>query len=236
MPAAPETWKLANPSWGVTLPDPEAYLRDQLVRKTEATFRRYFLNQWTTADELWLPDGAWDSCDDGSLELDSDYPLFAGVDLAIKRDSTAVVCLQPQGGRGVVRSRIWETPYPAGDERREGWRMNLSEITNHLEDLYRRFPEPAADVDGRPHPGPVFGYDPAYAPFLAQSLEGVGLNMVEVPQSDARMCPAAETLYEAIMSGHEFIELSAGTDVLIFETMGLTRLNRSQRVLHNLIA
>lgn len=198
----PKTWEEANPSWGATLPDPVAYLRDQLTKKTESEFKRYFLNLWVLSEDLWLKDGQWAQCARGDTALDPSRPLFVGIDGALKRDSFAVVAVQPQDeGRVVVRAWVWENPYPPGHELRAKWRLNLEEPLNKLRELFRDFPEPAVyDEKEGMLPGPAFGYDPRFLEYAAQRLSDEGLNMVEYPQTDPRMCPASELLYELVVT------------------------------------
>lgn len=205
----PAVWEAANPSYGVLTH--EAFYRDQLTKKTEAVFRRYFLNSWTQTEEIWLPPGAWDACKAPDLELDPALPLHVGIDVALRHDSTAVVAAQlvgeepepeqPDLRRTVVRARVWENPYPETDSRHAAWQLNLAEVEEHLRDLRRRFPVAAAEVDDRYMPGPEFSYDPAYFLRSAQALDGDGLCMVEFPQADARMVPASQQAYQLICEG-----------------------------------
>lgn len=209
----PAVWMDANPSWGLTLPDPEAYLRDQVTKKTEAEFKRYFLNVWVEAEDLWLPAGAWEACrvleaessglatdEEGNLALDPSLPLFVGSDGALKRDSFATVAVQWQKDsegreRLVTKAWIWENPFPVGHHARSSWKLNLGEPVGHWRELRDQFPEPALEGE----PGPAFGYDPRFLEYAAQTAAEEGLNMVEFPQTDARMCPASELLYTVIM-------------------------------------
>jgi phage terminase large subunit-like protein len=194
----PAVWAQANPSLGTTVqPD---FLADQLSKKSEAVFRRYFLNQWTATENFWLPQGAWEACR-SDLELDPAQPLFVGLDLSLRNDATAAVSCQRQGDRIVVRPRIWENPYVPTDARYSEWRVPLGEIEVHLRELRDQFPEPASVLDGEPRPGPEFAYDPAYFRDSALRLEGDGLAMTEFPQSDGRMVPACQSLYELVVTG-----------------------------------
>jgi phage terminase large subunit-like protein len=79
--------------------------------------------------------------------------------------------------------------------------LNLAEVEEHLRNLRRMFPAPAAEIDDRLMPGPEFLYDPAYFVRSAQALEGDGLTMVEFPQHDARMVPASQQTYQIICEG-----------------------------------
>lgn len=219
-------WRQVNPSWGVAIPEPKLYLQDQSVKKTESEFRRYFLNQWVDSEDMWLPWGAWDECYAPNLELDESLPLYVGIDGALKRDTFAIVAYQPQPASGeiaeeiqalaeelgyelpnritrdVVRAWIWQNPYPKGHTQWAEWRLNLEEPKALLRELREQFPEHAtvsAD-DDYPIAGPMFAYDPYMMEMMASTLEDEGLNMVEVPQTDMRMCPASETMYEKVLT------------------------------------
>lgn len=215
----PEVWRAANPSYGI-LVRPE-YLADQLTKKSEATFRRYFLNQWTASEEAWLPAGEWDACAEPELELDPTRPAYVGIDVGLRHDSSAVTIAQripdaerraalaawdgkgdaPTAGkeRTVVRARTWENPYGPRDPRHHTWRFNIAEVEQHLLELYRTYPEPAATVDGETMPGPEFLYDPNFFERSAELLRGEGLTMGEYPQTDPRMIPASQELYRLVL-------------------------------------
>jgi phage terminase large subunit-like protein len=217
----PAVWEEVNPSWGETLPRPEAFFRDQLTKKTESEFKRYYLNRAVYSEEIWLADGTWDACINAT-ELDADLPLYVGMDGALKRDSFAVVAYQPQPltvedekqlrfetgvseetrlTRDVVRSWLWENPYPRAHPLHDTWKLDLDKPFNVVRELRDEFRVAAMmDEDEWPIPGPAFGYDPYLLEYAAQQLEGDGLNMVEVPQTDARMCAASELLYQKIMT------------------------------------
>jgi phage terminase large subunit-like protein len=85
------------------------------VRKLLAKFRgmpvtrakRYYWNQWVPSDESWLPLGAWDACK-GQVQLDPDLPTWIGADMALKRDSAAVIVLQRRpDGKLQAAAKIW---------------------------------------------------------------------------------------------------------------------------------
>ena len=195
-------WEAANPNYGVTVE--ESFFADQLSKKTEAVFRRYFLNQWVAAAELWLPFGAWDACR-SELELDSALPVCVGIDVALRNDSTAVVLAQRQqheaGERTVVRARVWENPYPESHTLHHSWELNIFEVEEHLKELHRAYPAPACEIDGVVMPGPELSYDPMFFERSAQVLEGEGLAMVEYPQHDSRMIAASQSLYQLVVEG-----------------------------------
>jgi phage terminase large subunit-like protein len=187
----PEVWRAANPSYGVAVN--EAAIRDQMNRKPEGVFRRYFLNQWTEAEVLWLPSGAWEALGDSDLSLTGrdeeteGEPAWVAIDAATRYDSAAVVIGQWQEGKLAVEARIWERPFDAATGRpSETWRLPMAELEEHVRDLYLAY-----NVQ-------TIAYDPAYITWVAQHLAGDGLPMVEFPQSAARMAPASQALYELI--------------------------------------
>ena len=224
----PAVWAEVNPGLGKFL-----HAKDlaALVGKTpENVIRRYRLNQWTTSAEAWLPFGAWEACAAPDLELDPRLPLRVAIDVALRNDSTAVVCAQrqqvgpehapkphtarvateeedrPSVGEGphyriVVRAKVWENPFPDDDPRHAEWTLNIFEVEEYLRGLRAAFPEPATEIDGAIAPGPEFSYDPAYFERSAQVLEGDGLAMVEYPQHDSRMVPASQGLYQLVVEG-----------------------------------
>ena len=84
----------------------------------EHEWRRYFANQWVARPtDCWLPHGAWEA-GVGDPTFDPGRPVFVGVDMALKHDSTAVVAVHV-GDDGVARvppttsefveCRVWVT-------------------------------------------------------------------------------------------------------------------------------
>ena len=96
-PFAEETWKKANPNYGVTT-KPE-YFR-QFAQKAkdsptdEVVFRTLHLNQWQKSETKWLRHGAWDA-NNGPLRPTAGRPCWCGLDLASTFDTTAFVAVWP---------------------------------------------------------------------------------------------------------------------------------------------
>lgn len=193
----PAVWEAANPSYGV-LVHPE-FFQDQLTKKTESVFRRYFLNQWVASEEIWIPYGVWDE-GVSDLELDPTLPLYVGIDIAKTIDSSALVRCQRQAERFVLRATIWTNPYPEGNPLRERWRMNNHLVMDLCRELFQQFPKAACQIDDETRPGPCFAFDPWRFRDEADTLTGEGLAMVEFPQTDGNMVPASQAFYEAIMT------------------------------------
>jgi phage terminase large subunit-like protein len=174
-----DAWVAANPNLLDGLLDREDM--DIAARQTaEMSYRRFRLNQWTRAQDSWLPAGALDACV-SDLELDRELPVFVGVDMALKHDSIAVVVAQPRDdGRVVCRAKIWHPDAAA---------MDVAAVEAHIRQLAKEWR--VVEV----------AYDPAFFQRSAEVLADDGLPMVEFPQSTARMVPACGTLYEMIVGG-----------------------------------
>jgi phage terminase large subunit-like protein len=74
--------------------------------------KRYYWNQWVPSDESWLPSGAWDANAAGKrglkVEFEPTWPTWIGADMALKRDSAAVVVVQQRpDGLYQATSKIW---------------------------------------------------------------------------------------------------------------------------------
>src|SRR5690606_10877650 len=62
---SPETWKKANPNFGVSIF--EDFLSEECAKAKDSpayenTFRRLYLNQWTEQAVRWMPMHSWDEC------------------------------------------------------------------------------------------------------------------------------------------------------------------------------
>jgi phage terminase large subunit-like protein len=96
-PFIEETWKKANPNYGITLkPD---YFR-QFAEKAkqsptdEVVFRTLHLNQFQKSETKWIRHGAWDA-NNAPLRPTAGRPCWCGVDLASTFDTTAFVAVWP---------------------------------------------------------------------------------------------------------------------------------------------
>lgn len=194
-------WSIPNPLLGITVH--ESVLEDRILRDPESVFRRYHLNQWVAGEDIWISAAQWDACKDATLDLDESLPLHVGIDVGIRHDSSAVVAAQwqPDKQRIVIRAKVWENPYAREHSLHDTWSLRIELVEAYLRELRERFPYPAAEIDDEPQPGPEFNYDPAFFERSAQLLSGEGLCMVEFPQTDARMLPASQALYDAVVEG-----------------------------------
>lgn len=106
-----EVWFDCNPALGVFRNLEEMRTLAKKARETpalEMTFRRLYLNQWTSSVERWMPMDKWDECD-GKVDLWAlkGKPCYAGLDLSATTDLTALALVFPVGDSFDVMMHFW---------------------------------------------------------------------------------------------------------------------------------
>lgn len=180
--------RACNPSFGVI--QQEAFYVDQLRRKTENTFRRYFLNQWTSSAEAWLPFNAWESIRaaeryEGSSRPPDTADVVLGFDGSFNNDSTALVGCTIEAKPHLFVVQMWERP--AEDDGR--WRVPIVEVEETILDACKQLWNVRE-----------IACDPARWARSYQILEEKGLPVEEFPQSAQRMVPATQRCYESVIN------------------------------------
>jgi phage terminase large subunit-like protein len=148
-----------------------ADLAEQREAVPEMAFRRFHANQWTERESHWLPAGAWQQCVGQPVFTDGE-PIWAGVDVGGDRSASAVVWIN--------------AAYQVGCEIFHGDAGVLGCV-----DLVR---ELAARYDLR-----EVMYDPWRFGQAAQELEQARIVVTAFPQTDVRMVPASDRLYQAVV-------------------------------------
>ncbi len=86
----------------------------------EMTFRRLYLNQWTSSVERWMPMDKWDEC---GAEIDEESlrgkACYCGLDLAATTDLTALSLVFPREDGHDVLMRFWIPGDTAKDKERK---------------------------------------------------------------------------------------------------------------------
>lgn len=176
-------WRDANPALQEGYMNVEA-LRTAVALSPEAHFRTFRLAQWVDGTDAWLgPDGRklWDALRDPYTLVPGER-TWVGLDVGLKRDSTALVALQARSdGRWHAICRIWQA---TGDRA-----VDPSDLMHHIRQLDALYRLEAV------------AYDPRLFEVPAQMLADEGLPMIELPQSLERMTPAFGQLFEAIKQG-----------------------------------
>lgn len=174
----PAVWAAANPNFNVTVG--AEFYADQVKKKAENVFRRYFMNQWTEAAKAWLPQGAWDDLAEPGVVIPPGASVTLGVDVGIKKDTSAIVILwRRDDGKIVVKAEVYKPP--------EGGRLSLAMLESRIRELAGSY-----TVEG-------VVYDRWSFERSAEQLSDEGLQMVEFPMTNERTAPATTRLYEVIV-------------------------------------
>jgi len=177
----PDVWASANPAYG-DLIDPEDFAAS-VLGTPEAEFRTKRLNQWVSAATAWLPAGAWDECYQ-DRKIPDHTEVVLGFDGSYNNDSTAlVVCTI---GDDPFVDVVWASERPK--DAPQDWVVPIEDAEEAIRAACRRWKVKEVACD------------PSRWARSMQVLEAERLPMVEFPQSGARMIPATERFYEAVMN------------------------------------
>jgi phage terminase large subunit-like protein len=146
-------------------------LRQQAASLPPLAFARYHANQWVGPEGAWLPPGAWNDCV-GEPELTSGEDIWIGVDVGGERSASAVIWINAKLHVGCSIYHGDQGVLDCVDKVREiASEFNVREIL----------------------------FDPWRFGQAAQELEREGITVTQFPQTDARMIPASDRLYRAIL-------------------------------------
>jgi len=176
-------WRKANPAIRAGFLR-ESALETDLGITYEPHFRLFRLGQWVEGMVSWLgPNGRaiWDTLRE-PYDFEAGAPTWVGVDVGLKRDSTAVVAVQRDiDGELHARARFW---IPTDDSP-----VDVTDVMEHLRELGRAY-----DVQ-------AVSYDPRFFDVPAKMLSDEGLPLVEIPQSVERMTGVLGSLLELVKRG-----------------------------------
>jgi len=175
-----KAWRIANPAIKAGFLR-ETALATDLGITPEGHFRLFRLGQHIEGVESWLgPNGRaiWDALE-APYDFDAGAPTWIGLDVGLKRDSTAVVAVQ-RDVAGVLHAtcRLW---VPSDDRP-----VDVTDVMEHLRELARAY-----DVQ-------AISFDPRFFDVPAKMLTDEGLPLVEIPQSVEGMTRILGSLLEAI--------------------------------------
>lgn len=175
-----EAWRIANFAIAAGFLR-ESALETDLGITPEGHFRIFRLGQWYDGVDSWLGSNGrliWDGLQD-PYDFVAGAPTWVGVDVGLKRDSTAVVAVQ-RDDKGLIRAeaRFW---LPTSDEP-----VDVTDVMEHIRELSRAYDLQAVSFDAR------------FFDVPAKMLDDEGLPMVEVPQSVEGMTRVCGALLEII--------------------------------------
>ena len=177
-----KAWMAANPSSWIT----EEVVRREYNRLPEAVFRRLHLNQWTEAEDSWIRPDEWDALI-GRVRFDWTKPVYAALDVGLKRDASALVYVQWHADRLHVKHEI-RVPQPGRPIAAQDNRLAIQRLATKAEALK------------------IVAFDPFAFTESAEMLADEGLPMVEFPQTNSKMCLASERLYELAIEGRLVVD------------------------------
>ncbi len=162
----------------------QKYYNQQRKTLRPNAFRRLHQNEWVSATTSFISADMWDSCikDTSAIMPGLKDSLFVGVDIGIKRDSTAVVAVYWDKDRQKIRlatHRIWQ---PSVTEPLEFEKT----IESFLLDLAKNFKI-----------GVVY-YDPSQFVRSSQLLSGSGIPMHVYEQVPTNLTSMTQILFELI--------------------------------------
>jgi phage terminase large subunit-like protein len=176
-------WRIANPALRAGFLRASA-LETDLGITPEAQFRIFRLGQWVEGTDCWLgSDGraVWEALT-APWDFIEGAPTWVGVDVGLKRDSTAVVALQKrEDGRLHAVCKLWIPSI--------GEPVDVTEVMQYLRELADRYQVEA------------ISYDPRFFDVPAKMLMDEGLPVIEIPQSLERMTGAIGDAYTVIRGG-----------------------------------
>ena len=196
-----EVWKACNPALDIFRSIDDMRELAQQAADSPAlqnTFRRLYLNQWTSQQSRWIDIRAWDGCI-GPVDpaLLRNKHVFGGMDLASTTDLTALcLCFPPKGEDGDYqnmwhfwipeakledRSRRDRVPYRSWVEQgfvttTPGNVVDYGVIRKDIGALGQEFPMLRE-----------IAYDPWNATSLAVDLESDGFQMIPIRQGHASL-------------------------------------------------
>jgi hypothetical protein len=182
--------------------------------------QRFFFN-WRPRSGAsdWMDPAAWTACAKPEIGLRESAPTYACVRIGRDHRSAAVAYAQRIGDGAVLRCRIFEaSDLVAGV-------LDFLPIENFLRTLQARYP---AKVNEKlpgfrqpvARPGPEVVFDGAWFERSAQALASAGMVLVDQPNSQARISPAAETLYGLVRSHKLAHEGDAALERQILDVTG----------------
>ncbi len=148
-----------------------------------AEFARYYLGVWHAGAQAWLPAGAWDACADSNIVVPNGADVVLGFDGSHSNDSTAIVAVTCTPEPHIFTIQVWEKPEGADE-----WRVPIEAVEDAIRAACKRWRVREVVCD------------PFRWARSMQILADDGINVVEYPNTTARMTPATQRFYEAILN------------------------------------
>lgn len=181
----PLVWEAANPGYDDIVSAED--FASAVLRTPENEFRTKRLNQWVSTATAWMPAGAWEACEDAEREIPPGSDVVLGFDGSFNNDSTALVVVSAPTDDSPPHVDVvaaWEKPQGSMND----WAVPIVDVEEEIRKACRKWQVREIVCD-------PFRWARTY-----QILEDEGLPVVEFPQSPARMVPATQRFYEAVLN------------------------------------
>jgi phage terminase large subunit-like protein len=238
-----EAWKAANPALGLFRSEDD--LREQMTQaqrmpSAENTARNLLLNQRVSTESPFISPDVWKSCGD-DVALD-DGPIYAGLDLSMRTDLTALVLIGKVDGKWHTVPYFW-TPSQGLAERakrdrapydlwhRQGYLRTTPGATVDYGHVATEMAEILSGLDVR-----AIAYDRWRIDLMKKELERIGadLPLVEFGQGYKDMAPALDHLEAELLNGrvahgdHPVLSMCASNAIITRDPAGGRKLDKSK--------
>ena len=182
---AEQTWRDANPGFDdiVAASDFESAVK----RTPEAEFRTKRCNQWVSAQQAWLPTGAWNKLA-GDVEIGPDEDYVLGFDGSYANDSTAICAVTVPKGDDLPKVKlvkVWEKDFERDDDT---WRVPIEEVKQTIIEYVQNNPQ-CREI----------ACDPYRWAQMMQDLDELDYPIVEYKTNLLNlMIPATQKVFEAV--------------------------------------
>jgi phage terminase large subunit-like protein len=211
--AQEETWRKANPNYGVSVNPEEIGRLAKKAMHTPSALHPFFtkhLNVWVNAETAWMDMRAWERCADPDLQLEdfAGEPCYIGLDLASKVDIAAKVYLFRRLIEDKTHYYLFLKSYlpeEAAENNKNsqyyGWaqtgRLILTDgVVIDLERIEEEIREDASQFEITD-----IGYDPFQATQLASNLIAENFPMVEIRPTVLNFSEPMKELEALVLDG-----------------------------------
>ena len=204
-----EVWRKANPALGSFRDINEMralYNKAKNVPPLQNTFRRLYLNQWTSQETRWLDIAFWDACR-GRLKDLKGRRCYAGLDLSSTTDISALVLVFPfDDGHVEILPFFW---IPRDNMKERDLKDKVPYTSWVREGLMDATPGNIIDYDfierkieqlGNEYRIEEIGFDRWGARLIQTHLQDMGFTVTDVGQGYASMSPPIKEIQKMVMS------------------------------------
>ena len=239
-----KAWSTANPALGLFRSEDD--LREQMTQaqrmpSMENTARNLLLNQRVSTESPFISPDVWKQCGSEVSSFD-DPPVYAGLDLSMRTDLTALVLIARVDGVWHVRPHFWtpaeglldrakrdRVPYDLWH--RQGFLRTTPGATVDYEHVATDMAEIFADLDVR-----GIAYDRWRIDLLKRELERIGIELPLVPhgQGFKDMAPALDHLEAELLNGrvahgmHPVLSMCAANAIVTKDPAGSRKLDKAK--------